>query len=81
MKINYPLKLGIDSTRRFYRVKEIRSDGFVVFDFAIGEPDLSVELILPRSAFEAFSNQAGTEEISKQDSEKAKQRQYKYLYG
>ncbi|MEK8048712.1 phenol hydroxylase subunit [Ideonella sp. DXS22W] len=36
------------------RVTRERPDGFVEFDFAIGSPDLAVDLILPRPAFEAF---------------------------
>lgn len=39
--------------RRFVRVRE-RHDGFVEFDFAIGEPGLYVELILTDSAFDEF---------------------------
>lgn len=38
----------------FVRLRKIRGDGFVEFDFAIGEPDLSVELILPSAAFHEF---------------------------
>lgn len=39
---------------RYVRVQEVRSDGFVEFDFAIGEPEIFVELILPAPAFEEF---------------------------
>lgn len=39
--------------RRFVRVRD-RHDGFVEFDFAIGEPDLYVELILTEAAFDEF---------------------------
>lgn len=40
--------------RKFVRVQSVRGDGLVSFDFAIGWPELSVELMLPRPAFEAF---------------------------
>lgn len=43
-----------DPKRKFVRVNELRSDGFVEFDFAIGEPELFVELIMPPSAFDDF---------------------------
>jgi len=43
-----------DKTRRFVRVIEKRSDGLVAFEFAIGWPDLCVELLLPASAFTEF---------------------------
>lgn len=50
----------IDSKRRFVRKLHERSNGFVEFEFAIGEPEIFVELILPREDFEAFcvSNKA-----------------------
>jgi phenol hydroxylase P0 protein len=36
------------------RVIAERDNGLVVFEFAIGWPDLSVELAMPRPAFEEF---------------------------
>lgn len=46
---------GVDVTRKFVRVTgERRQGAFVEFDFAIGWPELSVELVLPRAAFESF---------------------------
>jgi phenol hydroxylase P0 protein len=49
-----PAPLVCDTTRRFVRVTEERADGLVAFDFSIGWPELSVELLLPRAAFEEF---------------------------
>lgn len=46
--------LVCDTSRRFVRVTEERADGLVAFDFAIGWPELSVELLLPRPAFDEF---------------------------
>ncbi len=43
-----------DPSRKFVRVTELRQDGFVAFDFAIGEPELFVEMILPAPAFDEF---------------------------
>lgn len=43
-----------DTTRRFVRVIEERADGLVAFEFAIGWPELSVELLLPAAAFAEF---------------------------
>jgi phenol hydroxylase P0 protein len=43
-----------DPRRKFVRVVELRADGFVEFDFAIGEPELFVELIMPAAAFDEF---------------------------
>jgi phenol hydroxylase P0 protein len=36
------------------RVTRQRPDGFVEFDFAMGDPELAVDLILPQAAFAAF---------------------------
>ena len=44
----------MDATRRFVRLIGERGKGFVEFEFAIGEPELFVELILNREAYEEF---------------------------
>lgn len=43
-----------DPTRRYVRVTRLRDDGFVEFDFAVGERDIYVEMILPARAFDEF---------------------------
>ncbi len=43
-----------DELKRYVRVRGVINDEFVEFDFAIGEPSLYVELVLPKDAFEAF---------------------------
>ena len=43
-----------DTTRKFVRVLEARQDGLIEFEFAIGEPELFVELIMPAHAFVEF---------------------------
>ena len=44
----------VDTTLRFVRVLEQRPDGLIAFEFAIGWPELAVELLLPAPAFDAF---------------------------
>jgi len=39
---------------RYVRVRRVVDDKFIEFDFAIGDPSLYVELVLPRAAFDAF---------------------------
>jgi phenol/toluene 2-monooxygenase (NADH) P0/A0 len=48
--IQHPL----DPHKRYVRLTQVRPDGFVEFEFAIGDPDLSVELILPADAYREF---------------------------
>ncbi len=44
----------IDVNRKFVRLIERRTDGLVEFEFAIGEPDLFVEMLLPEHAYTEF---------------------------
>jgi len=48
-----PPVVSVDISRRFVRITGERR-GCVEFDFAIGWPELSVELVLPRAAFDDF---------------------------
>jgi phenol hydroxylase P0 protein len=51
----YALELApCDTTRRYVRLLEERADGLVTFEFAIGWPELAVELLLPAPAFAEF---------------------------
>lgn len=43
-----------DPQRRFVRVRRVRDDGFVEFEFAIGDPTMFVEMILPQQALAGF---------------------------
>lgn len=72
---------GGDPTRRFYRLRHVRDDGFIEFDFAIGSPELSVELILPHAAFEAFRQMPGMEVISDAEAARCERELNTYLYG
>lgn len=45
---------AIDLNRKFVRLIERRPDGFVEFEFAIGDPELFAEMLLPAAAYEAF---------------------------
>lgn len=40
--------------KKFIQIMEIRDDGFVEFNFAVGEAAMNVELILPYKAFIEF---------------------------
>jgi phenol hydroxylase P0 protein len=46
----------INVNLKFVRVIERRPDGFVEFEFAIGEPELCAEMLLPAEAFTSFCN-------------------------
>jgi phenol hydroxylase P0 protein len=48
-----PADKATDLTR-YVRIRDVVKDKFIEFDFAIGDPSLYVEMILPKAAFEAF---------------------------
>jgi phenol hydroxylase P0 protein len=43
-----------DITRKFVRVMRTLHNGLVEFEFAIGDPDVAVELVMPQAAFDEF---------------------------
>ncbi len=49
-----PRKPAFDVAKRYVRFRELHDDGYVSFAFAIGDPELAVELILPLPDYQAF---------------------------
>lgn len=49
-----PPAAAFDTTRRFVRWHGEGANGFVAFDFAIGAPEVFVEMILPAGAYAEF---------------------------
>lgn len=47
-------KPTFEQLTKYVRVRSAENSRFVEFDFAISEPNLFVELILPKKAFEQF---------------------------
>lgn len=45
-----------DTEKRFVRLTRIRHDGFVEFEFEVGDPGLALDLIMPVHAYRAFCN-------------------------
>lgn len=43
-----------DPERKFVRVIERHASGLVEFEFAMGEPELCAEMVMPETAFAAF---------------------------
>lgn len=43
-----------DLTRKFVWVNGTLPNGLVEFEFAVGDTDVSVELVMPQAAFEEF---------------------------
>ena len=43
-----------DITRKFVRVMRTRPNGLIEFEFAVGDPDVAAELVMPKAAFDEF---------------------------
>lgn len=54
---------ALDIGWRAVRISQVRPDGFVAFDFAIGEPEIFVEMILRQDDFVAFCREQSVVEF------------------
>jgi phenol hydroxylase P0 protein len=43
-----------DVTRKFVRVMGTLPNGMIEFEFAVGDPDVCAELVMPKAAFDEF---------------------------
>lgn len=66
---------------KWVRVTRRRPDGFVEFDFAIGDPDLCVDLILPTAAFDEFCATNHVRHLSEEQGAAVDHEQSKWRYG
>lgn len=48
-----------DVSRRFIRIINERANGIVELEFAVGEPEIFVEMILPQAEFQQFCRDQG----------------------
>ncbi|WP_027967820.1 phenol hydroxylase subunit [Halomonas halocynthiae] len=64
----------------FVRVRS-RDERFVEFDFAIENPELFVELILPPQAFETFCQRNAVTIMSDEQAHEVDQQMEKWRYG
>lgn len=72
-------KLEID--RRFVHVTNVRKDGYVEFDFSVGDPELYVELILPQKDFREFCKANQVTELSEDQARKLNHDRKKWSEG
>lgn len=72
---------GFDTSRCFVRIRELRDDGYVRFDFAIGDPELAVELALPLPGFQAFCRDSGATHLTPEQAETVDFERSKWQFG
>ncbi len=70
-----------DVRARYVRITRIRNNELVEFDFAIGEPELFVELILPLKAFEEFCAMNDVHHLSAEEAALVDYDKLKWRYG
>lgn len=54
---------------KYVRVRHVRDNGMVEFDFAVGAPEIFVELIMPQAAFDDFCSTNDVSDITGQPSD------------
>ena len=70
-----------DELPRFVRVRGVIDDRFIEFDFAIGEPSLYVELVLPKDAFQSFCRHNRVTMMSDEQARQVDADMEKWRYG
>jgi len=70
-----------DVTKHYVRFREIRDDGYVLFDFAIGDPELAVELMLPLAAYQAFCRERGVIYLTREQADTIDFERSKWQFG
>lgn len=70
----------IGQLTRYVRVRK-QAKGFVEFDFAIGDPSLYIELILPIAAFEEFCRKNQAVQMTAEQAEMVDKDMRKWRYG
>ena len=66
---------------RYVRVRDVIDDKFVEFDFAIGDPSLYVELVLPREAFDTFCRHNEVQMMTEEQARAVDADMQKWRYG
>jgi len=66
---------------RYVRVRKVLDDKFVEFDFAIGDPSLYVELVLPRDAFDVFCRHNEVQVMTEEQARAVDRDMQKWRYG
>ena len=70
-----------NALKRYVRIRGVINDKFVEFDFAIGDPSLYVELVLPKAAFHAFCEHNQVEMMTSEQSDAVDADMEKWRYG
>ncbi len=70
-----------DPKQCFVRITGVRPNGLIEFDFAIGDPTLYVELMLPHDAFQEFCARNNVQHLSAEEAARVDHDRLKWRYG
>jgi len=75
------LERPFDVAQRYVRFKARRDDGFVEFDFSIGDPRLCVELVMREHDYRAFCHTHDAVRLSAVEAAALDMEELKWRYG
>jgi phenol/toluene 2-monooxygenase (NADH) P0/A0 len=75
------LRRPIDVSQRYVRFRQQRADGFIEFDFSIGDPRICVELVMREADYRAFCRTHAVEHVSHDDAAALDAEELKWRYG
>lgn len=76
-----PVMPAFDPCRRYVRFHELRDDGYVAFDFAIGDPELSVSLTLRLEQYREFCQDQQVTHLTREQAVALDVEQLKWRFG
>lgn len=79
--VPFPEKQPSESPTRYIRVRSPEGARFVEFDFAIGDPSLFVELVMPPPVFKAFCQNNQVVEMTEAQMQAVDAEMEKWRYG
>lgn len=72
---------AFDVHRRYVRFRELNQGNYVLFDFAIGDPELWIELILPVPAYQTFCRENAVTYLTREQEDAVDHERSKWRYG
>lgn len=70
-----------DVHRRYVRFRELNQNDYVLFDFAIGDPELWIELTLPLHAYNTFCRENAVTYLTREQEDAVDHERSKWRYG
>lgn len=74
-------KPAFDVNRHYVRFRELGDNGYVLFDFAIGDPELAVELTLPLPDYQKFCRRHAVTYLTREQAEALDHEKSKWRFG